>query len=212
MEAKQSREKNIVDFCGKPLLAHSISHAINSSFIERVFVSSDCDIILDVAESYGAGPIKRPAELSLDHSSSEAAIAHFLEHESCDVVVFLQATSPLRGTEDIDAALKNYFDNHYDTLFSACSGRDLCVWNIKNENYSSLTYDFNNRKRRQDIDDLVIENGSFYVIDAKKFPNNENRLFGKIGHYLMDDWKVHEVDTEDDLELCRFMYEKRVKE
>jgi len=40
-------KKNIIDFCGKPLLAWSIKQALESKFSNEVFVSSDDDIILE---------------------------------------------------------------------------------------------------------------------------------------------------------------------
>ena len=205
-------KKNIVDFCGIPLVAHSINQAKNSAYISDVYVSSDCDEILKVSKDYAAIPVKRPDALSYDESPSESAIEHFLStNVQCDILVVLQATSPLRETKDIDSAIKKYLHEGCDSMFSAVNGRDFFVWKKEGENYTSLTYNYNNRKRRQDIASLFVENGSFYIMDASGFLKNNNRLFGKIECYVMDDWKIHEIDTLDDLELCRYLYKTKVK-
>ena len=46
-------KKNIIDFCGKPLLAWSIIQAINVKEISKVWVSSDNDEFLKIARKYG---------------------------------------------------------------------------------------------------------------------------------------------------------------
>ena len=205
-------KKNIINFCGAPLIAHSIEQAKNSKHISDVYVSSDCDEILSISQAHGAIPIKRPSNISSDESTSESAMRHFLLSDvACDVLVVLQATSPLRDARDIDLAIEKYIHDGCDSMFSAVSGRDFFVWTKENENCLSLTYDYNNRKRRQDISSLLVENGSFYIMDSLGFLENDNRLFGKIGCYMMDDWKIHEIDTWDDLHLCEFLYESKVK-
>ena len=51
-------QKNIIDFCGKPLLAWTIEHCRDGG-VDSVYVSSDSDKILEVGEKYGAVSINR---------------------------------------------------------------------------------------------------------------------------------------------------------
>ena len=84
------------------------------------------------------------------------------------------------------------------------------MWSISGKEKRSLTYDYKNRLRRQEINNLVLENGSFYIFCRDKFLKSKNRLFGKIGHFLMDRWKMYEIDSQEDLELCKFLYERKI--
>ena len=59
--------KNIIEFCGKPLIAWTIEHCHDGG-IDLVYVSSDNDEILTIGENYGAKSIKRPYEISGDKS------------------------------------------------------------------------------------------------------------------------------------------------
>jgi CMP-N-acetylneuraminic acid synthetase len=54
-------KKNIINFCGKPLLAWTIDQCINAEKVSDVWVSSDDDDILNIAAQYGAKIIKRPS-------------------------------------------------------------------------------------------------------------------------------------------------------
>ena len=58
---------------GKPLIARSIEHALHSSKIDSVWVTSDGLDILDIAKTYGARTILRPGSTSGDEATSEEA-------------------------------------------------------------------------------------------------------------------------------------------
>ena len=131
--------KNIMDFCGKPLLAWSILQAKAAKTVKQVYVSSDDRTILDVAVSFGALPIIRPAEFATDTATSEQVLHHAIgeieqtTNKAIDLVVFLQATSPLRTPEDIDSAVNTLCDEEADSLFSMAVLDDFCVWMRKEE-------------------------------------------------------------------------------
>ena len=91
--------KNIVEFCGKPLLAWTVEHCLDGG-VDLVYVSSDADKILDVGEKYGARSIKRPEEISGDEATSESGWLHALEvieniNGKMDWILAPQVTSPL---------------------------------------------------------------------------------------------------------------------
>ena len=54
--------KNIIDFCGKPLLSWTIEHCRDGG-VDSIYVSSDSDKILEVGEKYGAVSINRYHEV-----------------------------------------------------------------------------------------------------------------------------------------------------
>lgn len=211
--SKGIKNKNIISFCETPLIAHTIKQAKFSSLINEVYVSSDSEEILHVAKEYGAKTIVRPKEISDDFASSESALIDSIKQVCKNneeyTIVFLQATSPLRETTDIDNAIKKFKQENVDSLFSAIKAEDICLWKIKN-NLESITYDFNNRKRRQDFENYIIENGSFYITKSSSLIKNNNRLSGKVSFYLMKKWKIHEIDEIDDLYLCEYLYKTKI--
>lgn len=207
-------KKNIVNFCGKPLLAWSIEQALNAVGISSVWVSSDDDEILSLAEKYGAKPIPRPGDLSGDFAASESAWMHaadFVQSQGvlADVVVGMQATSPLREAKDLDLALRVFEENKLDSLFSASQLEDFFIWRqTKNGSLESLNYDYLNRKRRQDLGECqVVENGSFYIFTPEGLRSTNNRLHGRIGYSDMEFWKSFEINNAVDLKLCAAIME-----
>ncbi len=200
--------KNLINFAGKPLIVWTIEQIIRCKSVADVYVSSDCEEILATAKAAGAKTIKRPSIIAKDTSTSEESLSHFLDtlDVSPTAVVFLQATSPLREPKDIDNAMNLFIEKELDSLFSAVSSEDMCLWAVNNEVCESLNYDYKNRKRRQDIHGQVIENGSFYIFKPSIMKKYNNRLGGRIGFYLMDKWKIHEIDDLEDLEMCKYIF------
>ena len=208
--SKEIIDKNIINFCGKPLIAWSIEQALASNHITNVYVSSDSDKILNISIEYGAKEIKRPDILAQDESSSEEALVHAINEiersdgNKIDLVVFLQGTSPLRSLEDIDEAINLFIKNNLDSLFSACDLKDLMVWKNVDSKLTSINYDYKNRERRQDMQKQYGENGSIYLFKPKIIRESKNRLGGKIGTYVMDAWKIHEIDNKEDIGICEY--------
>ena len=49
------------------------------------------------------------------------------------------------------------------------------------------------------------ENGSFYIFDSKKFLKSKNRLFGKVGSYLLEKKYSFDIDDDIDLKINKFL-------
>ena len=206
-------KKNIMDFHGKPLIAWSILQALNTPEIDEVFVSSDSDEILNVARKYGANTIKRPEEISGDTASSESAIKHAIDSlgYETDAVVMLQATSPLRKSDDLSRAIRQFRGENWDSAFSGAILDDFLIWDKASDgSLKSFNYDYMDRGRRQDREHQFVENGSFYIF-RPSIISKGNRLGGDIGIYIMDFWQSFEIDTMDDLELVKILFDIKLK-
>ena len=200
--------KNLIDLCGKPLLAWSIEQARAAPEITEVAVSSDSDAILAVAEQFGAVGVRRPPEIAGDTASSESAWQHALDARekaagAFDLVVALQATSPVREGRDLSAALAMYDKEGFDSILSVCVVEDFFNWKLLADGSAdSVNYDWRNRRRRQEIEKRYLENGSFYVFPPALLRDTNNRLGARIGLYVMERHKMFQIDRPEDVQLC----------
>lgn len=199
--------KNLHLLAGKPLLAHSIEHASQSTMVGRIVVSTDDAEIGAVARQYGAEVIWRPDDLSGDMASSESALLHALDHlrdtegYAPDLVVFLQATSPLRAPGSLDQAIEQLLTCEADSLVSVVPAH-VFLWSQEDGLAQPLNYDPRNRPRRQDRPAEYIENGSIYVFRPWVLRELNSRLGGKIALFVMEPWSAIDIDTPADVELC----------
>lgn len=209
-------KKNLMLLCGKPLLGWTIDHALDTEEIDEVYVSTDDDGIAKYAVSRGVQVIRRPAGISGGDANSESAIQHALTNIKAnanfdpDIVVFLQATSPVRKNGDIGAAIDLFRSAKADSLFSSSVAADLTIWNKNHVGWESINFDYKNRKTRQTAPTQFVENGSIYIFRPELLTQTGNRLGGKIESYVMAPWQVHEIDVEEDVELIEYYMEKHI--
>jgi N-acylneuraminate cytidylyltransferase len=199
--------KNLIDLCGKPLIAWTVMQAAAAQGVDVVAVSSDSDQILAAAEAAGAVGVRRPEDISGDLASSESAWLHALERLDGTLgpfgrVVALQATSPIRESSDIEQALATFEREELDSLLSVCEVEDYFNWRIGAGGPEPINYDFRNRRMRQQIEKRYLENGSFYVLIPALLREQNNRLGGKIGMHLMERHKMFQIDRPEDIKLC----------
>lgn len=205
--SKRIPRKNLVPLKGKPLVAYSIENAVLSQSVDRTIVSTDDPEIEAVARSFGAEVMRRPPDISGDRASSESALSHVLdtldkrEAYVPGLVVFLQATSPIRRTADIQRAIETLESEGADSLFSA-SPVEGFVWRQAKQKLAPVNYDPKRRPRRQDMHEtLWEENGSIYLFKPSVIRRFESRLGGKIAIYPMRRLDSYQVDEPEDLML-----------
>lgn len=199
--------KNLLDLCGRPLIAWTVEQARAARGVDVVAVSSDSDQILAAAEAAGAVGVRRPDDISGDLASSESAWLHALDAIDgrmgrFERIVALQATSPIRESGDIEHALDTFDREHLDSLLSVCEVEDYFNWRIGTSGPEPINYDYRNRRMRQQIEKRYLENGSFYVLIPSLLREQNNRLGGKIGFHVMERHKMFQIDRPEDVKLC----------
>jgi N-acylneuraminate cytidylyltransferase len=199
--------KNIQLLAGKPLLAYSIDSARQTPSINRVVVSTDDPDVATVAQQHGAGVIWRPSEISGDTATSESALLHALdylrdtENYEPELVVFLQATSPLRQPNDIQNAIETLQSEQADSLFSACPVEGF-IWRFTAGTIAPINYDPLIRPRRQELNEEILEeNGSIYIFKPWVLRKFNSRLGGKITTYRMAWIDSFQIDIPADQNL-----------
>jgi len=101
--------KNKAILHGEPMVSHTIKAALASKLAQPpnlIVCSSDDPDILEIARKAGIEVIDRPPELATSTAHSMDVVRHALTlYPGYERVMLLQATSPLRTAEDIDACL-----------------------------------------------------------------------------------------------------------
>jgi len=198
-------KKNIKNFNGLPLIAHTINYAKSIPGINNhIYVSTDCKQIASISENFGAHIINRPKSISGDKATTESAIEHALKEIPIkpEVIILLQPTSPLRPKNSLEVALDRFKKNNFDSLLSISPTHHF-FWKIKGSE-ASPDYNILKRPRRQDIhpDDITYtENGSLYIFTYKHFLETKNRLGGNIGYIIFPEEYSLEIDSNHDFKL-----------
>ena len=207
-------KKNIQQLAGKPLIVHSIEQSLHSKWVTETIVSTDDDEIAIISEKAGATVIRRPTEISGDSASSEAALIHAIKSmqqqgwTQPDLTVFLQCTSPLRRSDDIDAAITKLIQEDADSLLSVSPSHRF-LWMEEKGEALSINYDYRNRPRRQEMSPQFVENGSIYIFKTQALIDSGNRLSGKVALYHMDEEAAVDIDSLFDMKIAELVLTER---
>ena len=213
--SKQVPGKNIALVGGKPLIAWSIEAARASSRVERVIVTTDLHSIAEVSQDYGAEvPFIRPGELARDDTPGIEAILHMLswceENEGYypDYVVVLQPTSPLRTTEDIDAAIDLLEDKGAESVVSVTPARDHPWWTKIIDSAGRLS-DFIPQTEaiayRQRLPKVYRLNGAIYMAQRNTLLETKTWYTRKTYAKIMPQERSLDIDTPWDLYLANLV-------
>ena len=192
--------KNIIDLNGKPLISYTIQ-ASQKSNVNSTWVSTDCPKIKEISKKINANVIDRPKEISGDFSKSEEALLHFSKKIDFDILVFIQPTSPLLKSEDINQGIKLLLnDDKCSSVFSVYKQHWLPKWSL---NIEPLNWDIKNRPMRQEVNEEYIENGAFYITRKSDLLTSKLRYSGTKKVVVMPYLRSFQVDTLDDLNLIK---------
>jgi len=202
--------KNIIPVCGKPLIAWTIEQAQAATLIDEVIVSTDADEISFAAGHYGCEVFRRSADTATATASSESCLREVIQakYRHAELIVFLQATSPIRQPHDIDAAIDLLRCTHCDSLFSA---RRVHGYTWERRASGTIVPRHSQRLPRQaEQVQRWEENGSIYVFKPWVLDAFNLRLGGLIGVYEMDPLDSFQIDEPEDIPVIEQLLELRL--
>ena len=217
--SKSIPRKNIAMVGGKPLLAWTVLAAKGSPALDRIIVSTDDAEIAEVAKAWGAEvPFTRPLELGRDDTPGIEPILHAVhwlaqqENYNPDYVMVLQPTSPLRTTQDIEAAIQLALKKDADSVLSVSPARQHPYW-MKWITPDGRLVDFiplgRRYVRRQDLPEVYALNGAIYLIRRQVLLEKQSWYTPRTYAYIMPPERSLDIDTPWDLYIANLILEDR---
>jgi N-acylneuraminate cytidylyltransferase/CMP-N,N'-diacetyllegionaminic acid synthase len=208
--------KNIRTLLGKPLIAHSILQAKASGLFDCIAISSDSGEILETAGNWGADyMIRRPNELATDQAAKLPVIRHcvteaeYISGQTFNVVVDLDATSPLRIPEDIVGSVRLLEERGVSNVITGAPARRSPYFNlieVDEHGVVRLSKTLNTPVvRRQDAPKCYDMNASVYVwrrdtlFSCPTLFNSDTLL------YDMPEERSMDIDSELDFRFVEFI-------
>ncbi|MGQ7274407.1 acylneuraminate cytidylyltransferase family protein [Marinobacter sp. V034] len=205
--------KNLLPIGGVPLIGHSINIAKKLPQVSKIFVSTDDAEIKKVAEIYGAEVINRPEELAGDTSPEWEAWRHAIRHvedagEEFDVFLSLPATSPLRSSDDVLAAL-NALTTDTDAVITVTPASRSPFFNMVSrapDGISKILMPDGGIFRRQDAPEAFDITTVAYVL-TKTFIAEKSSLFdGKVRSVIVPKQRAVDIDDNLDFKFAELLY------
>lgn len=206
--SKSVKDKNIRRMNHLPLIAYSIGHALQSSLIQRVIVSTDSEKYARIARQYGAGvPFLRPEIYAQDDSLDIDVFRHVLteleqtEGYVPDAVVHLRPTYPIRKVQDIDRMIQLLAKKKADSVRCIAPAKETAykMWRAHSDGtISPVLCDIKEAYNmpRQALPQLYYQNACIDVIRTEVITKGHSMSGKKIIGYIMED--NFDIDTEED--------------
>jgi len=211
--SKGLHQKNIRNFCGKPLLAWTIENALASRLFETVVVSTDCPEIQQVAIAHGAqAPFLRPENLATDSATSADVVLDVLDRfPNHKWLCLLQPTSPLRQVEDIIGSWELCCAKHAQATASVVRQAHPIEWALRKSDEGLLTpVDTENyRKRRQTLPDSYLPNGAIYWLNTALFMDCRDFMPAQTVGYVMSRERSVDIDDLSDFEFAEWLQTRK---
>ena len=213
--SKGLKDKNIIDLCGKPLIAYSIEAALETGLFDHVIVSTDSEHYAEIAQHYGAEVMMRGEALSNDKATTFMVLEDILKNrlqESIDYFVLLQPTSPLRTSKHITEAIEKFESKieHFDFLVSMKEAEHAKVLVNPIDDDESLKYfdtDFSNY-RRQGYKDYS-PNGAIFIAKLDAYLKQKHFYGPKALSYIMNAEDSVDIDENLDLLIAKVLLENK---
>lgn len=215
--------KNIRDFAGKPLIAWTIEQAKNAKNVDRVIVSTDSEVIADIARNYGAEvPFFRPSEISAANTPIEPVLAHVYEWLSsnedykAESMILLFLTNPLREIKHIEECVDLFYSSKADSVITVneSPAHYTPYWTLIRSEDGSVCY-FGGQdirkgySRRQDFPQKCFaKNDLVFVVRPKNLYDELPSLYGKrVELYVTDRIFDGDINTMEDWELTLMTFQ-----
>jgi|TARA_B100001964_G_scaffold119282_1_gene132696 CMP-N-acetylneuraminic acid synthetase len=215
--SKTIKNKNIIKFKGKPLMAHSIITAKKLKIFDKIIVSSDSKKYLNIAKKFGSNFLNlRSKKLSGDKTTDLEVFVYFLNDLKKRKIsppkyfIHLRPTTPIRKISIIKKGI-NYFLKHkkkYTAMrsVSVMSNPSYKTMRVKNKKLCSIInkdFDLDKlNKPKEFYETTYLPNGYIDIIKTANIKNK--KLHGnKVLPYIINEFNS-DIDSIEDLKYVDY--------
>lgn len=210
--SKGIKLKNLRKVNGISLLGYTSQFINKCNFFDEKLVSTDSKKIINETKKLKLKVFKRSKTTSRDFASDYEVISEVLNDKEIkkkkyDYIVYLQPTSPLRKVLQLSRALKVVVNKNYDASWSVTKidkkFHPKKILNISKDKFLSSYLKAGKKVfARQELEEIYIRNGIFYIFKVSKFLNSKD-IFLKKNYPSFTNYSHVNIDSIKDLNIFR---------
>lgn len=211
--SKRIPRKNIKDFLGKPIIAYSITAALEADCFDEVMVSTDDREIAEVARSFGASvPFFRSADTSDDIATTADVLVEVLNsygdrgpqfsHACC-----IYPTAPFVTAQKLRYGYQLLVQTGADSAlpvvrFGYPIRRSLQI----EQGRLSMIWPEHIHTRSQDLPPAYHDSGQFYWFDVPRFLETRELFTRHTVPIIVPESEVQDIDDEEDWKIAEMKF------
>lgn len=211
--SQRIKDKNIRPFLGRPIIEYAIEKAKAAGIFNRIVVSTDSEMIRDVAINAGASvPFMRPAHLADHFTGTHAVTAHTVAAlrelgEQYDYVCCIYATSPLLQSEALIEGVNRLQESGCAHVVSVTAFDFPVQRGLYEQNGWVAPIDSSMMaKRSQDLRECWHDAAQFYWSTIQALETQVPLWGDKTQAVVLPKMHVQDIDTLEDWQLAECKY------
>ena len=221
--SKGIKNKNIKNFCGKPLIHWTINQSLKNKIISKTFISTDSIKIKNICKMLNVEiPFLRKKKLSKDKTPEWIVWQDFLNYliqykiKLPDILIILPVTSPLRSQTDISNCIKQFRKNNSDILITATKAKRNPDFNMiikKNDNFykiiSPTSKKIHNRQDAKKVYDVC----TIAYVNTPSYNLKKKDMFqGKVDMIEIPKNRSIDIDDKYDFDIAKYLFKNKIKQ
>lgn len=207
--SKRLPNKNILPFGKSNLLVHKIRQLKQVQGIDEIVVSSDSDIMLQMAKDEGVSTHKRP-DLYCDDTT--APFKNIAESVQGDTILWAVCVCPLLQPETYEKAIKEYLQwvvekQEYDSLVSVRLFKEY-LWN----DMGPVNYGLGAKHViSQNLPNYYVVTNGIYMYNREGMIKNNYFLGTNPKKFIVSKKEAVDIDDADDFEIAKALLKGSVE-
>lgn len=200
------KNKNIRNFGDTNLLKLKIETLKKVKGIDRILVSSNCDIMLGIAKDMGVDIHKRDEQYCTTECSGSKFMVNLAQQVSTEYFLYSTCVTPLSPPDLIENCI-NQKDKlqTYDSIVLANVSKNF-MWDIN----KPINYDLGNSPPSQELSEYYIPNFSCCLICTEKIIKYKN-VIGKRPMFIKTDAiSGLDIDENSDFIMAELLYKNNI--
>ncbi len=208
MGSQRLTKKNLRQINGKSLVEIAIEKCKRAECFDEVWVNSEDDEILEIAEKNDVKSYKRESLLADNISTSEDFIFDFLRNVSCSHVIQVHTIAPLLDYKEVKDFSSAFIKSNADVYLAGIEEQIECIYQKNPINFS-----YSEKTNSQDLSPIMRitwsitgwKSSSF--LEARK-TKGFGTYNGKIEIHPVSKISGHVIKDEKDLEIASRLYDQ----
>tara|TARA_B100000035_G_C20829019_1_gene477809 strand:+ start:61 stop:753 length:693 start_codon:yes stop_codon:yes gene_type:complete len=211
--SKRIKNKNLQKIGLESLAERAIKFSLSSKLIHKTIVSTDDKKIFKIAKKYNCNELNlRNKKLSTSKTRTVELLFDMIKKhklENCYILI-LQCTSPFRKKSDLKKILSIFQKDKANAVISVEKNTFPHPLKVLKKKDKYLYPYLNNETNvpRQELSDVYVSNGAYYLICCKKLLKYKTLIPPKTSYFVMSKIRSINIDYPDDLKLSKIVYEK----
>jgi YrbI family 3-deoxy-D-manno-octulosonate 8-phosphate phosphatase len=199
------KNKNIRNFGDTNLLKLKIETLKKVKGIDRIVVSSNCDIMLGIAKDMGVNIHKRDEEYCKTETTGSEVFCELARNIDSQFMVYTHCVAPFATVNDYEKGIKKYLNNPVGSLVSSKLIKEFILYNNK-----SVNYNLNNAPPSQHLPDYFIPNFGFVIVNTCDVLIKRNIIIKPIIKYDMDSILSIDIDYPAEFIISELLYKNNI--